>query len=70
MYIYYVYMQSSQLTAAVHLFLCRELRELSDRLTNDGRDALASLQRQLEKKEEERLAAEREELKQALGRES
>ncbi|CAN0008842.1 unnamed protein product [Scytosiphon promiscuus] len=28
----------------------RELRELSDRLTNDGRDALACLQRQLEKK--------------------
>ncbi|CAM9173224.1 unnamed protein product, partial [Hapterophycus canaliculatus] len=46
----------------------RRLRELSDRLTNDGRDALASLQRQLEKTEEDCLAAQRDELKASLAR--
>ncbi|CAN0113787.1 unnamed protein product [Pylaiella littoralis] len=44
----------------------RELRALSDRLTNDGRDALASLQRELEAAEEENLSEAREQLKQGL----
>lgn len=49
---------------------CRELQDLSERLTNDGRDALASLQRELEAEEEKRLAEERGNLKEALARES
>ncbi|CAN0208525.1 unnamed protein product, partial [Ectocarpus sp. 13 AM-2016] len=46
----------------------RELQDLSERLTNDGRDALASLRRDLEAKEEKRLAEERGNLKVALAR--
>ena len=45
---------------------CRELRELSDRLTNDGRDALAALQMELEADEEARLAEERGRLRDTL----
>ncbi|CBJ29299.1 expressed unknown protein [Ectocarpus siliculosus] len=44
----------------------RELQDLSERLTNDGRDALASLRRELEVEEEKRLAEERGNLKEAL----
>ncbi|CAM9598295.1 unnamed protein product [Ectocarpus sp. 12 AP-2014] len=46
----------------------RELQDLSERLTNDGRDALASLRRDLEAEEEKRLAEERGNLKEALAR--
>ncbi|CAM9658462.1 unnamed protein product, partial [Ectocarpus sp. 8 AP-2014] len=46
----------------------RELQDLSERLTNDGRDALASLRRGLEAEEEKRLAEERGNLKEALTR--
>ncbi|CAM9431979.1 unnamed protein product [Ectocarpus sp. 12 AP-2014] len=46
----------------------RELQDLSERLTNDGRDALASLRRDLEEEEEKRLAKERGNLKEALAR--
>lgn len=45
---------------------CRELRELSDRLTNDGRDALAALQMELEAEEEARLAEEMGKLRDAM----
>ncbi|CAB1110728.1 unnamed protein product [Ectocarpus sp. CCAP 1310/34] len=46
----------------------RELQDLSERLTNDGRDALASFRRDLEAEEEKRLAEERGNLKEALAR--
>eukprot|EP00752_Nemacystus_decipiens_P008781 g7835.t1 len=44
----------------------RELQELSDRLTNDGRDALAALRMELEAEEEARLAEERGRLREVL----
>lgn len=44
----------------------RELSELGDRLTNDGRDALSALQRQLEADTENRLGEERERLREGL----
>lgn len=44
----------------------RELSELSERLTNDGRDALAALQAKLELDAEQRVAEERRELKEKL----
>lgn len=48
----------------------RELLELSDRLTTDGRDSLAALQMELEAEEEARLAEERGDLREALSGES
>eukprot|EP00903_Cladosiphon_okamuranus_P006278 g6160.t1 len=44
----------------------RELRELSDRLANDGRDALTALRMELEAEEEARLAEERLKLGEAM----
>ncbi|CAM9378112.1 unnamed protein product, partial [Laminaria digitata] len=47
----------------------RELLELSNRLTNDGRDSLAALQVELESDAEMQLAAERQRLKEELASE-
>lgn len=44
----------------------REMSELSERLTNDGRDALAALQAKLELNTEQRMAEERAMLKENL----